>query len=104
MHPRIILNGKLLEASRARLPLSSAAHLHGRGVFTTLAVSRGRPFLWPRHWARLTEHAERVGVETDGLEERAVRDDLLRLIEANHVSEGRARLTLLARASGGLWK
>jgi branched-subunit amino acid aminotransferase/4-amino-4-deoxychorismate lyase len=104
MHPRIILNGTLHEAARARLPLSSAAHLHGRGVFTTLAICQGRPFLWPRHWARLMEHAARVGVETEGLEEASVKNDLARLIEANHVAEGRARLTLLARASRGLWK
>lgn len=104
MHPRIILNGRLQEAARARLPLATGAHLHGRGVFTTLAVCQGRPFLWPRHWARLVEHAARAGVETDGLEESSARADLERLIEANHVTEGRARLTLLARASRGLWK
>ncbi len=104
MHPRIILNGRLQEASRARLPLATGAHLHGRGVFTTLAVCQGRPFLWPRHWARLLEHAARAGVETDGLEESSAKADLERLIEANHVGDGRARLTLLARASRGLWK
>ena len=64
----------------------------------------GRPFLWARHWERLTEHAARAGVETEGLEEAAVKDHLARLVEANRVSEGRARLTLLARASRGLWK
>ena len=47
MHPKVILNGKLTDATRARLPLASSAHLHGRGVFTTVAIYAGRPLLWP---------------------------------------------------------
>lgn len=104
MHPKVIINGRLTDASRARLPLASAAHLHGRGVFTTVAVYGGRPFLWPLHWARLRDHAARAGVELEPLDEPAVRGQLARLVEANGVGRGRARLTLLARARRGLWK
>jgi branched-subunit amino acid aminotransferase/4-amino-4-deoxychorismate lyase len=63
MHRRVILNGKMLDAARARLPLASSAHLHGRGVFTTLAVYAGRPFQWHLHWARLNSHARLAGVD-----------------------------------------
>lgn len=104
MHPKVILNGRLTDAARARLPLDSSAHLHGRGVFTTIAVYGGRPFLWPLHWARLRDHAARAGVEVEPLDEPTVRAQLLRLIEANGVVRGRARVTLLARARRGLWK
>lgn len=104
MHPKVILNGRLIDAARARLPLASSAHLHGRGVFTTVAVYGGRPFLWPLHWARLRDHAARAGVELEPLDEPTVRAQLLRLIETNEVQRGRARLTLLARARRGLWK
>jgi branched-subunit amino acid aminotransferase/4-amino-4-deoxychorismate lyase len=104
MHRRVILNGRLIEAARARLPLASSAHLHGRGVFTTLAVFGGRPFQWHLHWARLVAHAARAGVECSHLAGEEVHADLLRLVEANGVVEGRARVTLVARASRGLWK
>jgi len=104
MHPKVILNGRLTDATRARLPLASSAHLHGRGVFTTVALYAGRPLLWPLHWARLREGAERLGVELAPHDEESVRADLLRLIEANGVGRGRARVTLLARAARGLWK
>src|SRR5215210_6561166 len=103
MHQHVILNRRLLEARRARLHAVTSAALYGRGVFTTVAVHRGRPFLWDAHWARLLAHAERAGVECDyGDNEAALL--LSRLVESNEVSEGRARVHLLARAVRGRWK
>jgi 4-amino-4-deoxychorismate lyase len=103
MHEHVILNRRLLEARRARLHAVTAAVLYGRGVFTTVAVHAGRPFLWDAHWARLLAHAERAGVECDfGDNEAALL--LSHLIEANGVEEGRARVHLLARAVRGRWK
>lgn len=103
MHTRIILNNRLVESAKARLPPVTSAMLHGRGVFTTLAVYNGRPFLWDAHWERLTEHAERAGVDCDFDKEDSA-DALARLIEANGVERGRARITLLARELHGLWR
>ncbi len=103
MHQHVILDRRLLEARRARLHAVTAAALYGRGVFTTVAVHRGRPFLWEAHWARLLAHAERAGVECDyGDNEAALL--LSQLVEANGVEEGRARVHLLARAVRGRWK
>ena len=104
MHTRIVLNNRLIEAAKARLPAVTAATLHGRGVFTTLAVYDGKPFLWPEHWARLTLHAARAGVDYAAYDEEIVGASLQRLIEANNVGRGRARITLLGRAAGGPWK
>jgi 4-amino-4-deoxychorismate lyase len=103
MHQHVVLNRRLLEARRARLHAVTAAALYGRGVFTTVAVHGGRPFLWEAHWARLLAHAQRAGVECDyGDNEAALL--LSRLVEANGVEEGRARVHLLARAVRGRWK
>ena len=104
MHPRVIHNQRLLEADRARVPALTAAALYGRGVFTLVAVHRGRAFVWPRHWARLVEHAARAGVALAGFEETAVGAEIARLIEANEVERGLARVTLFARALGGGWQ
>lgn len=103
MHTRIIHNGRLQEATKARLHAITAATLYGCGVFTTLAVYRGQPFLWAQHWARLMEHAERVGIDLTGIDGESVRASLLKLIEANEVQDGRARVTLLQNAARGLW-
>src|SRR5207237_773631 len=103
MHPHVILNQRLLKATSARLHAVTAATLYGRGVFTTVAVHKGRPFLWDAHWSRLLAHAERAGVECDfGDDETALM--LARLIEANEVERGRARVHLLARTVRGRWR
>src|SRR3954468_16749701 len=104
LHSRIIYNHRLLDASRARASAISPVSLYGRGVFTTLAIHEGRPFLWPEHWARLTEHASRAGVNRGELDEESVSAALAQLIKANRVKNGRARITLLANVERGLWK
>ena len=104
MHARVIYNNRLMEATKARLlPVTSAA-LYGRGVFTTLAVYRGYPFLWPQHWMRLVEHAGRTGVDCSGFDQEAVGTALARLIEANSVKDGRARITLFGSAGSDVWR
>jgi 4-amino-4-deoxychorismate lyase len=104
VHSRIILNNQLLDAARARLPAITPAAVYGRGVFTTLAVHNGHPFLWHEHWTRLMVHADRARVDRSSLDEEQTRALLSRLIKANSVSEGRARITLLANASrDGIW-
>ena len=103
MHRHVILNKRLLEATKARLDAVSASTLYGRGVFTTVAVYKGRPFLWDAHWSRLLAHAGRAGVECDFDDSETARA-LARLIEANRVERGRARVHLLARAARGRWK
>ena len=104
MHARVIHNNRLTEATKARLlPLTSGS-LYGRGIFTTLAVYGGRPFLWPQHWMRLMDHAARLRVDCKSFEEAGVRASLKRLIEANEVRDGRARVTIFGGADQGVWK
>jgi branched-subunit amino acid aminotransferase/4-amino-4-deoxychorismate lyase len=104
VHSRIILNHQLLEGEGARLPAITPASLYGRGVFTTLAVHGGQPFLWQEHWARLMEHADRARVARSSLDEEQTHADLWSLIEANEVREGRARITLFSNyAPQGIW-
>jgi branched-subunit amino acid aminotransferase/4-amino-4-deoxychorismate lyase len=104
MHAQIIHNDHLLELAKAHLPALTSTTLYGRGVFTTLAVYRGQPFLWPQHWLRLVDHAERCGVRFGHFDQVTVGRALSELIRENKVEEGRARITLLTRAVRGVWK
>lgn len=104
MHSRIIYNNRLVEAAKARVPSVTSATLYGRGVFTTLAIYRGRPFLWSEHWSRLMSHAEKAGVDCKAFDEEEVSASFAKLIEANEVEDGRARITLLANAGGSVWE
>ncbi len=104
MHSHISLNGRVLAANDARLHAITSATLYGRGVWTTIAIHAATPFLWREHWARLAAHAAAVNVDCSSLVEADVHAHLASLIERNKVIEGRARLSLLARAASGLWR
>jgi branched-subunit amino acid aminotransferase/4-amino-4-deoxychorismate lyase len=103
MHAHIIYNNLLIDAAQARASVVSPVSLYGRGVFTTLAVYGGKPFLWPAHWVRLLDHAARARIDHSEFDEESVRAALAKLIEANKVKEGRARITLLASKEAGVW-
>jgi 4-amino-4-deoxychorismate lyase len=104
MHPVIYLNKVMLEATKARVAPVSSAMLYGRGVFTTVAIYNGKPFLWAEHWRRLSNHAERLSVESTGLNVRNVGEALGKLVAVNQVTNGRARVILLARSGRDVWK
>ncbi len=104
MHPVIYLNRTMVEATRARIAPVSSAMLYGRGVFTTVAIYDGKPFLWPQHWTRLLDHGERLGVDCSGCTERGIGEALKKLISVNQVHDGRARVILLARSGRDFWK
>ncbi|MEO6393989.1 MAG: aminotransferase class IV, partial [Pyrinomonadaceae bacterium] len=103
MHSRVAYNGELFKAGEPRLPLATPATLFGRGVFTTLAIHNSEPFRWDRHWARVTAHAARTGVDLTGIEADAILKTLTQLLKANQVRDGRARLSILAQGGNGMW-
>lgn len=104
MHPVIYLNKVMLEASKARVAPVSSAMLYGRGVFTTVAVYNGKPFLWREHWRRLKDHADKLNVDCSGRNERNVGEAVQKLVAVNQVVNGRARVILLARSGRDVWK
>jgi len=104
VHAVIYLNKTMVEATKARVAPVSSAMLYGRGVFTTIAVDNGAPFLWSKHWSRLSDHGEKLSLELTGLSEKAVGSALEKLIAFNQVESGRARVILLARSGRDVWK
>jgi aminodeoxychorismate lyase len=104
MHPVIYLNRTMVEATKARVAPVSSAMLYGRGVFTTVAIYNGKPFLWPEHWRRLLAHAGRLRIDCSGCTESGVGDAVRKLISVNRVHDGRARVILLARSGRDFWK
>jgi aminodeoxychorismate lyase len=94
----------MLDATKARVAPVSSAMLYGRGVFTTVAIYKGKPFLWPAHWQRLSDHAARLSIECRDFSEQAVGEALAKLVAVNGVQNGRARVILLARSGRDVWK
>jgi aminodeoxychorismate lyase len=104
MPPVIYLNKVMLDATKARVAPVSSAMLYGRGVFTTVAIYDGKPFLWSAHWQRLKDHAGRLNINCVGANERNVGEAVRKLLAVNQVKDGRARVILLARSGRDVWR
>jgi branched-subunit amino acid aminotransferase/4-amino-4-deoxychorismate lyase len=94
----------MVEATKARVAPVSSAMLYGRGVFTTVAIYDSNPFLWSKHWQRLTTHAARLDIDHTGCTEKGVGDAMKKLIAFNQVRDGRARVIMLARSGRDTWR
>jgi branched-chain amino acid aminotransferase len=103
MHRTISFNRDLTTPAEARMGCVSAAALYGRGIFTTIAVYDGVPFLWEKHWRRVRDNALKVGIDISNHPENAAREALSGLLEANKVKDGRARITFFDGSPSGVW-
>ncbi len=104
MHPVIYLNKVMLEATKARVAPVSSAMLYGRGVFTTVAIYNGKPFLWPRHWRRLEGSCRTFKRRLRRRQRTQHRRGARKARRRQSGGNGRARVILLARSGRDVWK
>lgn len=100
MHSNVCANGRIVEQSDAPLA-ASAGVLYGKGVFTTVRIEGGQPFLFEKHLRRLRENARAIGLAP--IEDAAIEAGLQKLVAANAVVSGRARITLLDASGSSIW-
>ena len=103
MHELVLFNSTLLGAEEALLPAVSSAAQNGKGVFTTIAIYGGDPFLWEMHWRRLAEHSRKLGVDLGNFGADVTRQRLDQLLKSNSVKDGRARVTFFDGSPSKLW-
>lgn len=101
IHRFILHNGQIREASEKVLSPGQVGLLSGWGVFSTLRVADGVLFAWERHWARMLRDAAALHVPLTA-DPAEVRQDLLRLVEANGARNSTLRVAVL-RNGGGMW-
>lgn len=104
MHRFISFNRQILFAENAFLSAASAAALYGRGIFTTVAIHDSIAFLWEKHWRRLTENAQRIGIGLANFSEEATKNLLSEVVEKNNLTRARARLTFYDEAAASIWQ
>ncbi len=94
----VYVDGDFIAAAAATVPLDAALDDHLDGVFTTLRLYRGRPFLLTEHLQRLDSHGRQLGLRHT-LDEQHVRTVLDRLAARNGFGkvDCRARLTVARR-------
>lgn len=84
---------------------TSLSHLYGAGVFTTIRIIDGEPWLWDKHWRRLMHDAERLGIDTSPYSEYMVRRGLDESIpDADKAGVRKARITVTDLQTSPLWK
>ncbi|MBI4579011.1 MAG: aminotransferase class IV family protein [Planctomycetes bacterium] len=93
MSEQIYLNGQLLTADQARLPVSNPAFLHGVGLFETLRTYGGRPFRLVEHVERLQRSAKRFNMPV-GDAVAQIPDAVERVLWANRLQDARVRITV----------
>ncbi len=103
MQESVFFNFGLQTVSTPTIPTLSAAGLYGKGIFTTVAIYDGRPFLWEKHWRRLEENAERIALDLNEFPEAKTRSALDELIRENSAQNARARITFFDESAGELW-
>ncbi|MEO8043134.1 MAG: aminotransferase class IV [Acidobacteriota bacterium] len=104
MHESVFFNSGSRTASEPKISALSSAALYGKGIFTTVAIYDGKPFLWEKHWRRLEENAERLALDLTIFPENQTRSGLDELLLANAVHNGRARITFFDESAGALWR
>lgn len=103
MHKFVSFKNQICLAQDANLSALSSIALYGRGIFTTIAIYNSKPFLWEKHWLRLTQNAEKIGVDLSEFSDESIKNSLAQIISQNVVVNGRARLTFFAENPGKIW-
>lgn len=103
MHRFISFNRQITSSEKKFLPLLSSAAFYGKGVFSTIAVYRAKPFLWEKHWRRLNNDAGKTGLDLSEFSEEDVKNSLFKIIEKNNFQTGRARITFFDENLSGVW-
>jgi branched-chain amino acid aminotransferase len=102
MHAYVLYNEDIVPAGANILSPGQLGLLSGWGVFSTLRIYDGVPFAFERHWKRLSRDAAMLHIELPK-DAAAVRQNLLRLIEANGAANAPMRICVF-RSQGGVWE
>ena len=103
MHRFVSFNQKIQTPDQIDLSAVSSATFYGRNVFTTLAVYHQKPFLWEKHWRRLSENARKIRLDLSEFTEEQIKSALSETIRRNNVENARARITFFDETASGIW-
>ena len=92
MSEQVWLDGQLVDEEGALVPALGRGWTVGYGVFETLLAHHGTPFALTRHYQRLEDSAQVVGLAIPAL--ATLRDGCAQVLEANCRGVPRARLRI----------
>jgi len=97
---KVILNGRLIDARQARLPVFDHSFLYGDGIYETVRAYDYRVFHWPEHFRRLRRSARRIELKCPW-SSRTLLQRVAQLLRANNTPNASVRITV-SRGPGPL--
>jgi len=85
------LQGKIIPRHEGKISIDDRGVLFGDGLFETIRVYRGKPFLLDEHLKRLANGCRVIKIKIDLTE---IRNSLTRLLAINKVTNGFLRITV----------
>ncbi|MGI8743964.1 MAG: aminotransferase class IV [Bryobacteraceae bacterium] len=102
MHRLLLHNDDIVDTTAPCVSPGQVGLLNGWGVFSTIRVSNGALFVFPRHWERMKADAHKLHVPfPDDPEWMSSR--LLKLVDANRATDATLRVAVV-RNRGGLFE
>lgn len=99
----VSFNQRLILTTESLTATISPATLYGKGIFTTIAIHESKPFLWEKHWCRLTENASKFSIDLSSFSEETSLKAFNEVIAKNKVVNGRARITFFDESPSMIW-
>jgi branched-chain amino acid aminotransferase len=93
-YPHVSVNGRLIPAKEACIPLTNLASFHGFGVYESIQVEQGVPFLLEKHISRLFQSASLINMQMPGTE-TDVANWALELIGHDNIEQALLRIRAL---------
>jgi branched-subunit amino acid aminotransferase/4-amino-4-deoxychorismate lyase len=95
----VVLNGRLLDASEARISPLGDGFMFGLGLFETIKVLAGRPVFFADHFERLQRSAGVVGLPFTAAADE-LRNRCERCLSANGLGEGSLKIVIFRDTDG----
>ncbi|WP_052947899.1 aminotransferase class IV [Aneurinibacillus tyrosinisolvens] len=92
---KIFLDGQIIDAEQAVISPFDHGFLYGLGLFETMRVYNGHVALLERHYRRLSEAAEEIGIAVTMTREE-LRFAILQTLNANQLKDAYIRVDLTA--------
>lgn len=90
---KVWLNHKIVPLEKAKISVLDRSFLYGDGIYETLRVYKGKPFLVEKHLARLFQSAERILLKLPW-SGRDLKEAIVKVVRANKLQEAVVRMTI----------
>lgn len=87
------VNGQFIAADRPVLPVNDRSFLYGDGLFETIRITNGQPFLWNEHLERLQRGAAFLKIPFS-ISPKEIEQAARHLLSQNDMPEGMLRIHL----------